>query len=419
VPVVARGAGTGLSGGAMPHTLGVTLSLAKFNRILKIDPVSRTAVVQCGVRNLAISEAAAPFNLYYAPDPSSQIACTIGGNVAENSGGVHCLKYGLTLHNVLRVRGFTADGEAIEFGGDALDAPGLDLLALVVGSEGMLAVTTEVTVKLVPKPQLARCIMASFDDVRKAGDAVAAVIAAGIIPAGLEMMDKPMTAAVEDFVRAGYDLVGRGHPAVRVRRHARRGRRRNRPHDRRAARLRRHRHRGEQQRRRAHEVLERAQERVSGLGPHQPRLHVPGLDHPAQAAGRHSPGHPGDGEKVQPALLQRVPRGRRQPAPAGAVRCQRPRRAAPLRAVRRRHPGDQRGHGRHRVGRARRGRGKAQQHVRAVHRVERVRAAAADATPLRIRGGGTKDFYGEAPQGELLDTRALAASRATSPASWS
>jgi glycolate oxidase len=206
VPVVARGAGTGLSGGAMPHALGVTLSLAKFNRILKIDPVSRTAVVQCGVRNLAISEAAAPFNLYYAPDPSSQIACTIGGNVAENSGGVHCLKYGLTLHNVLRVRGFTAEGDPIEFGGEALDAPGLDLLALVIGSEGMLAVTTEVTVKLVPKPQLARCIMASFDDVRKAGDAVAAVIAAGIIPAGLEMMDKPMTAAVEDFVRAGYDL---------------------------------------------------------------------------------------------------------------------------------------------------------------------------------------------------------------------
>ncbi len=206
VPVVARGAGTGLSGGAMPHAMGVTLSLAKFNRIVKVDPVSRTAIVQCGVRNLAISEAAAPFNLYYAPDPSSQIACSIGGNVAENSGGVHCLKYGLTLHNVLRVRGFTAEGEAIEFGGEALDAPGLDLLALVIGSEGMLAVTTEVTVKLVPKPQLARCIMASFDDVRKAGDAVAAVIAAGIIPAGLEMMDKPMTAAVEDFVRAGYDL---------------------------------------------------------------------------------------------------------------------------------------------------------------------------------------------------------------------
>ena len=206
VPVVARGAGTGLSGGAMPNALGVTLSLAKFNKIVQVDRVSRTATVQCGVRNLAISEAAAPFGLYYAPDPSSQIACTIGGNVAENSGGVHCLKYGLTLHNVLRVRGFTVDGEPVEFGGQALDAPGLDLLSVVVGSEGMLAVTTEVTVKLVPKPQLARCIMASFDDIRKAGDAVAAIIAAGIIPAGLEMMDKPMTAAVEDYVHAGYDL---------------------------------------------------------------------------------------------------------------------------------------------------------------------------------------------------------------------
>jgi glycolate oxidase len=206
VPVVARGAGTGLSGGALPHALGVTLSLAKFNKILKIDPLSRTAVVQCGVRNLAISEAAAVHGLYYAPDPSSQIACTIGGNVAENSGGVHCLKYGLTMHNIVKVRGFTMDGEPLTLGSDALDTPGLDMLGVVIGSEGMLAVTTEVTVKLIPKPMLARCIMASFDDMRKAGDAVASVIGAGIIPAGLEMMDKPMTAAVEDFVHAGYDL---------------------------------------------------------------------------------------------------------------------------------------------------------------------------------------------------------------------
>jgi len=206
VPVVARGAGTGLSGGAMPHAEGLTLSLARFNRILAIDPLARAARVQCGVRNLAISEAAAPYGLYYAPDPSSQIACTIGGNIAENSGGVHCLKYGLTLHNVLKVRGFTVAGEPVEFGSEALDAAGYDLLSVVVGSEGMLAVAMEITVKLVPRPQLARCIMASFDDVRKAGDAVAAVIAAGIIPAGLEMMDKPMTAAVEDFVHAGYDL---------------------------------------------------------------------------------------------------------------------------------------------------------------------------------------------------------------------
>lgn len=206
VPVVARGAGTGLSGGAMPNALGVTLSMAKFNTILRVDPVRRAAVVQGGVRNLAISEAAASHGLYYAPDPSSQIACTIGGNVAENSGGVHCLKYGLTVHNVLKVKGFTIEGEALEFGSDALDASGYDLLSLMIGSEGMLAVITEVTVKLIPKPQLARCIMASFDDIRKAGDAVAAVIAAGIIPAGLEMMDKPMTAAVEDYVHAGYDL---------------------------------------------------------------------------------------------------------------------------------------------------------------------------------------------------------------------
>ena len=206
VPVVARGSGTGLSGGALPDPLGVTLSLAKFNRILAIDRVARTATVQCGVRNLAISEAAAPHGLFYAPDPSSQIACSIGGNVAENSGGVHCLKYGLTLHNVLKVRGFTVEGEAVEFGADGLDAAGLDLLAVVIGSEGMLAVAFEITVKLLPKPTVARCIMASFADVRHAGDAVAAIIAAGIIPAGLEMMDGPMTAAVEGFVHAGYDL---------------------------------------------------------------------------------------------------------------------------------------------------------------------------------------------------------------------
>ncbi|WP_018990921.1 FAD-linked oxidase C-terminal domain-containing protein [Aromatoleum toluclasticum] len=206
VPVVARGAGTGLSGGALPHKFGVVLSLARFNRILHLDPHARTAVVQPGVRNLAISEAASPHGLYYAPDPSSQIACTIGGNVAENSGGVHCLKYGLTVHNVLRVRGVTIDGEIVEIGNHGLDAPGYDLLALVIGSEGMLAVVTEVTVKLTPKPQLAQCVLAAFDDVIKAGEAVAEIIAAGIIPAGLEMMDQPATAAVEQFVHAGYPL---------------------------------------------------------------------------------------------------------------------------------------------------------------------------------------------------------------------
>ena len=206
VPVVARGAGTGLSGGAMPHAQGVVLSLARFNRILKVDRDSRTAVVQPGVRNLAVSEAAAPFGLYYAPDPSSQIACTLGGNVAENSGGVHCLKYGLTVHNVLRIRVVSIEGEVFEIGSEAPDASGYDLLALLIGSEGMLGVVTEVTVKLVAKPELAQVVMASFDDVARAGDAVAAIIAAGIIPAGLEMMDKPATAAVEPYVKAGYDL---------------------------------------------------------------------------------------------------------------------------------------------------------------------------------------------------------------------
>ncbi len=206
VPIVARGAGTGLSGGALPHDMGVTLSLAKFNAILEVNPNARTATVQCGVRNLGISEAAAQFGLYYAPDPSSQIACTIGGNVAENSGGVHCLKYGLTLHNVMRVRGFTSAGEEIEFGSRAPDVAGLDLLPLIVGSEGMLAVIIEVTVKLLPRPPLARCVMASFGSVESAGAAVAAVIAGGIIPAGLELMDRRMTAAAEDFTHAGYDL---------------------------------------------------------------------------------------------------------------------------------------------------------------------------------------------------------------------
>ena len=206
VPVVPRGAGTGLSGGALPPGDGVLLSMAKFMRVLRVDARARTAAVQPGVRNAAISEAAAPFGLFYAPDPSSQIACTIGGNVSENSGGVHCLKYGLTLHNVLRLRGYTIEGEPIELGSEAPEAPGYDLLALAIGSEGMLMVVTEVTVKLLPLPQCARVIMASFDDVEKAGQAVAAVIAAGIIPAGLEMMDRPATHAVEQFVGAGYDL---------------------------------------------------------------------------------------------------------------------------------------------------------------------------------------------------------------------
>jgi glycolate oxidase len=204
VAVVARGAGTGLSGGALPVEGGLLLSMAKFQRILHIDPANRTARVQPGVRNLAISEAAAPYGLYYAPDPSSQIACSIGGNVAENSGGVHCLKYGLTVHNVLSVTLLTMQGELLTLGSQALDGPGLDLLALVTGSEGLLGVIVEVTVKLLPRPERAQVLLAAYDDVEKAGAAVASLIAAGHIPAGLEMMDNPAIRAAEAFVHAGY-----------------------------------------------------------------------------------------------------------------------------------------------------------------------------------------------------------------------
>ncbi len=204
VPVVARGAGTGLSGGALPLENGVLLSLAKFKRILDIDTRNAQATVQPGVRNLTISEAAAPYGLYYAPDPSSQIACTIGGNVAENSGGVHCLKYGLTVHNVLMVKVVTMEGELLTLGAQTLDAPGYDLLALMCGSEGMLGVIVEVTVKLLPRPERAQVVLAAFNDVAQAGAAVGAIISAGIIPAGLEMMDKLAIQAAEDFAHAGY-----------------------------------------------------------------------------------------------------------------------------------------------------------------------------------------------------------------------
>jgi len=204
VAVVARGAGTGLSGGALPHEEGVLLSLAKFNNILEVDAEERVARVQPGVRNLAISQAVDSLGLYYAPDPSSQIACTIGGNVAENSGGVHCLKYGLTVHNIQQLKIVTIEGELLTIGNSGLDSAGYDLLALMTGSEGMLGVITEVTVKLLPKPERAQVVLAAFDDVVHAGSAVGNIIAAGIIPAGLEMMDKLAIQAAEDFVHAGY-----------------------------------------------------------------------------------------------------------------------------------------------------------------------------------------------------------------------
>src|SRR5690606_22484590 len=206
VPVVARGAGTGLSGGALPLEKGILLVMARFNRILALDPDAGTARVQPGVRNLAISQAAAPYGLYYAPDPSSQIACSIGGNVAENAGGVHCLKYGLTLHNVLKIEILTIDGTRLTLGSEALDCPGLDLLALFTGSEGLLGIVVEVTVRLLAKPPSVKALLASFDDVEKAAGAVAQIIGAGIIPAGLEMMDQLAIRAAEDFIHAGYPV---------------------------------------------------------------------------------------------------------------------------------------------------------------------------------------------------------------------
>jgi glycolate oxidase len=204
VAVVARGAGTGLSGGALPLESGVLLSLAKFNRILEIDTANHVARVQPGVTNLSISNAAAPYGLYYAPDPSSQIACSIGGNVAENAGGVHCLKYGLTTHNILALEVLTIDGEHLSIGGPALDSPGYDLLALLTGSEGLLGIIVEVTVKLLPRPEAAQVVLAAFDSVDAAGAAVTATIASGIIPAGLELLDKPAITAVNRFIQTGY-----------------------------------------------------------------------------------------------------------------------------------------------------------------------------------------------------------------------
>ncbi|MEM5318424.1 glycolate oxidase subunit GlcD [Paraburkholderia sp. JHI869] len=206
IPVVARGAGTGLSGGALPLEKGILLVMARFNRIVEIDPEASTARVQPGVRNLAISQAASQYGLYYAPDPSSQIACSIGGNVAENAGGVHCLKYGLTVHNILKLEILTIEGEHVTLGSDALDSPGFDLLALFTGSEGMLGIVVEVTVKLLTRPQSARVLLASFDDVERAGSAVAEIIGAGIIPGGLEMMDNLAIRAAEDFIHAGYPV---------------------------------------------------------------------------------------------------------------------------------------------------------------------------------------------------------------------
>jgi glycolate oxidase len=206
IKVVPRGAGTSLSGGALPLADGIILGMGKFNRVLEVDFANRCVVAQPGVTNLGVTLAVQHAGFYYAPDPSSQIACTIGGNVAENSGGVHCLKYGLTTNNVLGVELVTIDGEIIRLGGKHLDSEGYDLLGVTVGSEGLLGVVTEVTVRILPKPTTARAVLIGFPSNESAGNCVAAIIAAGIIPGGMEMMDKPAIHAAEEFVHVGYPL---------------------------------------------------------------------------------------------------------------------------------------------------------------------------------------------------------------------
>ena len=204
VPVVARGAATGLSAGALPHEEGVLLALSKFTNILSIDEKARTAWVQCGVRNLAISEAAHPYGLYYAPDPSSQLACTIGGNIAGNSGGAHCLKYGLTVHNVMAVKMVTHDGNIVTLGSEAIEQAGYDLMAVIIGSEGMLGIVVEIMVKLLPLPECTKTMLIGFSSIVDAANAVSAIIGAGIIPASLELMDRITIDAVEKTLKIGY-----------------------------------------------------------------------------------------------------------------------------------------------------------------------------------------------------------------------
>lgn len=320
VPVVARGAGTGLSGGALPLENGVLLVMARFRRILEIDPLGRFARVQPGVRNLAISQAAAPHGLYYAPDPSSQIACSIGGNVAENAGGVHCLKYGLTVHNLLQVDIVTLEGERLSLGSSALDSAGFDLLALFTGSEGLLGVVVEVTVRLLPRPPVAKVLLASFDDVESAGRAVADLIGAGIVPAGLEMMDNLSIRAAEDFIHAGYPV-----DAAAILLCGWRGSRRARglragPRAVRGG----WRHLGATgpRRGRAPALLGRAQECVSGGRADFPRLLLHGRQHPAPRAAAGAAWHRRAFARIRPAGGQRIPRRRRQHAPADPLRRQ-------------------------------------------------------------------------------------------------
>ena len=322
IKVVPRGAGTSLSGGALPLADGVLLGMAKFNRIREIDFDNRVAVVEPGVTNLAVSNAVADAGFYYAPDPSSQIACTIGGNVAENSGGVHCLKYGMTTNNVLGCEIVLITGEVLRLGGKHLDASGYDLLGLINGSEGLLGVVTEVTVRILKKPETARAMLIGFPSSEDAGECVSRIIGAGIIPGGMEIMDGPAIAAVEEFVHAGYPLDvealliveldgprGRGRSSDRTRREDR-------------ARLPRGVVQGLALGRGAAVVLGRPQGGIPGGRAHLARLLLHGRHHPARAAAAGAQAHERDVGEIRFARRQRISCRRRQSASAHSLRRQ-------------------------------------------------------------------------------------------------
>ena len=378
IKVVPRGAGTSLSGGALPLGDGVLLGMAKFNRIREIDFDNRVAVVEPGVTNLAVSQAVEQAGFYYAPDPSSQIACTIGGNVAENSGGVHCLKYGVTTNNVLGCELVLMTGEIVRLGGKHLDSGGYDLLGIVTGSEGLLGVVTEVTVRILKKPQSARAALIGFTASEDGGECVARIIGAGIIPGGMEMMDRPGDSRRRGIRPCRLSARRRGAADRRARRPARRGRSpaRARPGDRQAL------PRGDlprlQFRGRAAAVLGRPQGGVPGGRPHLAGLLLHGRHHPAREIAAGAAAHAGAVGEIRLARRQRVPCRRRQSASADPLRRQQARRARARRTIRRRYSAAVR-------------RGRRRAHRRARRRRRKARPDAGDvfARPISTSSSGS------------------------------
>ncbi len=320
IPFVARGAGTGLSGGALPVADGIVIGLARMREILSVDAENQRAVVQPGVTNLGISAAVAPHGLYYAPDPSSQVVCTIGGNVAENSGGAHCLKYGFTTNHVLGLTMVCADGSVVTLGGDSLDQVGPDLRALVVGSEGTVGIVTEITVRLLRKPEAIRTLVADFPDAEQAGNAVSDIVSAGIIPAAVEMLDALAIEACEKATGAGYSLDTPAALVVELDGVGGGGGGGVRPGAADLSGQPGHAHPDRPGPGRTRADLEGPQGRLRRDGSHQPGLLRPGRGHPADQARRHAHPHRGDVAGGRAAGSQRVPCRRRQPAPAGALR---------------------------------------------------------------------------------------------------